>query len=53
MVVVFVDDIDLVTDSIDAESKIQIILSIYNELYLATGGYIEEKKSKFFSWKWT
>ena len=28
------------------------IITIYNDLHLATGGYIEENKSKYFSCQW-
>ena len=48
--VAFVDDIDLITDGEYAEYKIQLILTIYNDLYLAIGGYIEDAKCKFFIW---
>ena len=50
--VAFVDDIDLIIDREDAEYKMQLMLIIYNDLYLATGGYIEDEKCKFFAWIW-
>ena len=28
------------------------MLKIYNELYSATGGYIEDKKCKYYAWIW-
>ena len=50
--VMFVDDADMVSEGENAEANMQRILEIYNKLYSATGGYIEDKKCKYFSWKW-
>ena len=50
--IAFVDDADLVAEGIDAESKMKIMLKLHDDLFAATGGYIEQNKSKFFAWKW-
>ena len=50
--VLFVDDADMITEGKEAEEKMQRILEIYNRLYTATGGYIENKKCKYFAWYW-
>ena len=50
--VLFVDDADMITEGRDAERKMQRILEIYNKLYTATGGHIENKKCKYFTWHW-
>jgi len=50
--IAFVDDKDLVIDGNEAESKMQRMLKIYDDLYKAKGGHIEEDKSKFFAWQW-
>jgi len=50
--VAFVNDNDLVTDREDAEEKMGRIVTTYNDLHSAMGGYIEENKSKYFSYQW-
>ena len=45
--VVFLD-IDLIIDRDNAEIKIQEMLKIHNDIYLVTGGHIEDKKCIFF-----
>ena len=50
MAVAFVDNTDLIIDGEDTEYKIQLMLKIYNDLYLAIGGYIKDAKGKFYAW---
>ena len=50
--VLFVNDADMITEGEKAEEKMQMILKIYNRLYTATGGHIENKKYKYFAWYW-
>ena len=51
--VAFVDDIDLVEDGPKAEENMQNMIKEYDDLHSASGGKIEIKKTKYFSWKWT
>lgn len=46
----FVDDTDLVADGEKAIQNIQQMLNTYNRLHTATGGKIQEEKTKFFYW---
>ena len=46
--IAFVDNTDLVVDGNETERKMQLMLKIYDDLYTAIGGHIEEDKSKFF-----
>ena len=48
-VVLFVDDADMIAEGDEAEEEMQLMLEIYNRLYSATGGYIENKKCKYFA----
>ena len=48
--VAFVDNNDIVADGEDVEEDMKTILDDYNDLHLATGGYIEEQKSKFYAY---
>ena len=50
--VLFIDDTDIITESKDAQTKMQEILKICNNLYSVTGGHIEEKKCKYFTWRY-
>jgi len=50
--VVYVDDNDLVSDGQRVKEKMQTGLSLFNSLHEATGGCVEESKSKIFSYKW-
>ena len=46
------DDNDLVTDGECAEENMNSGFKIFNDMNEATGGCVEEKKSKFFACKW-
>ena len=48
----YVDDNDYVTDGEDAKRKMNQILKICDDLHTATGGNLQEEKSKFFAYKW-
>jgi hypothetical protein len=50
--VAFVDDNDMMSDGDDVNQKMKIIVTEYNDLYTATGGYIEEDKSKYYAYQW-
>ena len=50
--VAFVDNNDMVTDGEDAEENMNVIITEYNDLHSATGGHIEEEKSKFYAYHW-
>ena len=52
VLVAFVDDADLVTDRDNAERKMRKMAVLYNDLYVATGGFSKKVKSKYFLWKW-
>ena len=43
------DDTDLVVDGDNTPEEMQLILNLYNTLHTATGGKIQEEKSKYFS----
>ena len=47
----FVNDMDLVSNRENTENNMQQILDRYNYLHTATRGYIEQNKTKFFSWQ--
>ena len=49
--VIFVDNNDIVTDGDEVEEKMKIITTDYNDLYTATGGYVEEEKSKYYTYQ--
>ena len=49
--VAFIDNTDFITNKEIAQQKMQQILDTYNEFYTATGGFIEYKKTKFYSQK--
>ena len=42
-------DMDLISEGENSKEKIQEMSSTYNDLYLATRGFIAEKKVKYFS----
>jgi len=48
----FVDNTDMMTDREKARKQMQKIINIYNKLYGATGGYIEDKKFTYYAWQW-
>jgi len=48
----FVDDTDLAVDRDNAPEEMQLMINLYNTLHTATGGKIQEEKSKYFSWIW-
>ena len=50
--IAFVDDMDLVEEGIDAEIIMKLMLKTYDDSHAATGGCIEQDKSKFYAWKW-
>ena len=50
--IAFVDDADLLAEGTDSESMMQLMLKTHDDLHAATGGYIEQDKSKFYAWKW-
>jgi len=50
--IAFVDDVDLVADGKEVEKKMIEMLQTYDDLHTATGGLIEQSKSKYFAWKW-
>ena len=50
--VMFVDDADMITEGVEAQDKMKRILKMHDDLHSATGGKIEEKKCKFFAWKY-
>ena len=45
----FVDDTDLAADREQVLQQIQQMLNKYNSLHAATGGKIQEEKTKFYS----
>ena len=47
--VALVDDIDFIASRVDVEANIQQILDEYNDYYTAIGGYIQDKKTKYYS----
>ena len=51
VVVAFVDDNDMVADGENVENDMKIILNECNDLHAATGGQIEEQKSKFCAYQ--
>ena len=51
-VALFADDTDIITEGKDVKMKMQEILKIHKNLYLVTGGHIEEKKCKYFTWRY-
>ena len=48
----YVDDNDLVTDGVNVEDKMNKGVNTFNSSHEATGGLVEEKKSKFFAHQW-
>ena len=48
--VMFVNDADMIYKEDDAAEKVQKMLERHNRLYLAIGGYIEDKEYKYFIW---
>ena len=50
--VAFVDDNDMVADGEEVEEDMKVILNDYNDLHSATGGHIEEQKSKYYAYQW-
>ena len=50
--IAFVDDTDLVAEGNDGEQMMLEMLQTYDDLHTATGGLIEQNKSKYFAWKW-
>ena len=51
MSVAFADDNGMVIGGCDSENKMEMILNIHDDLHSATGGCIEEEKSKYYAWK--
>ena len=49
VVVAFIDDTDIINNKEIAQQKMQQILDTYNEFYTTAGGFIECKKTKFYS----
>ena len=47
----FVDDGDLVEDGMHANVDVQELLNVCNCMHVATGGHIEEAKTKYYAWK--
>ena len=50
--VAFVDDNDMISDGDEAQGKMNFIVTEYNDLHMATGGYMEEEKSKYYAYQW-
>jgi hypothetical protein len=50
--VAFVDDNDMMSDGEEVGEKMKIITTEYNDLYTASGGYVEEAKSKYYAYQW-
>lgn len=50
--ITYVDDTDMMTDGEKARLQMQKIIDIYDRLYGATGGYIEDGKSTYYAWRW-
>jgi len=50
--VLFVDDNDLAVDGDNSKVRMQKMVDLHDTLYKATGGFSQEEKSKFYSWKW-
>ena len=50
--VALVDDTDFIASRVDAEVNMQQILDEYNDYYMATGEYIQYKKTKYYLWQW-
>ena len=48
----YVDDNDPIADGELAERDMNTTVKIYDDLHTVSGGYMQEEKSKFFSWKW-
>ena len=48
--ITFVDDTDFMTDGENSQAQMQSILDIYNKLYGAIGGHIEETKTTYYAW---
>jgi len=48
----FVDNNDLAVDGDNSKVRMQKIVDLYDTLYKAIGGFSQEEKSKFYSWKW-
>jgi len=47
----FVDDNDLIENGEKVNEDMQIMLNKYNDVHAATGGHIEEEKTKCYAWK--
>ena len=43
-----IDDADMISEGDNAVKKMQKMLKIYNRLYSAIGGYIDNKKCEYF-----
>ena len=50
--VAFVDDNDLIADGEEAERDMNNMITTYDDLHTASGGNMQEEKSKFFGWIW-
>ena len=50
--VAFVDDNDLIADGEEAERDMNNMITTYDDLHAASGGNMQEEKSKFFGWMW-
>ena len=50
--VAFVDDNDMISDGDEVQEKMNFIVTEYNDLHMATGGYMEEEKSKYYAYQW-
>ena len=53
LAVAFIDNINLVEDSPNAEENMKNMMKEHEELHNASRGLIEIKKTKYYSWKWT
>ena len=47
----FVDDTDFKMDREDCKSKMQRLFLRYTQLYEATRGFVEYKKTSYFYWR--
>ena len=51
LAVTFMDNTDFIASGEECENKMQSILDQYSAMYIATGGYIEDRKTYFYSWQ--
>jgi len=50
--VAYVDDNDLITDGDQATRNMNQMIKTCDDLQTATGGNLQEEKSKFFAYRW-